>query len=183
VLDEFSPELVGADAGFLFQDAPDPSALIGRRVRLSPPTSHQRGRLNGKLQNSHHRARPAPGGCDHIKEPIGEGEVIALPFGWPGRCRWRVESTDADVTVELASGTPAPLAAPIALVAANDKDALAALAKLGAEIPAVPEGAVVELADVPGVDLLASVSIQLSDGRLSEYDVAAILTPEQRCAS
>lgn len=113
---------------------------------------------------------------DKVKEPIGEGEVIALPFE-VARSLLRagaVEPTNADVTVELEWG------APVALVKANDKAALlAALAKLGAEIPTMPEGAVVELADVPGVDLLALVSIQLGDGRLSEYDVAAILTPEQ----
>lgn len=110
------------------------------------------------------------------KEPIGEGEVIALPFE-VARSLLRagaVEPTDADVTVELEWG------APVALVKANDEAALlAALGKLGSEIPTVPEGAVVDLADVPGADLLASVSIQLSDGRLSEYEVAAILTPEQ----
>lgn len=116
------------------------------------------------------------------KEPIGEGEVIALPFD-VARSLLRagaVELTDADVTVELDWAKPVPLAKPIALVKANDEAALmAALADLGAKITGGADDAMVELADVPGLDLLSAVLVQLGDGRLSEYEVAQILTPEQ----
>ncbi|WDF73487.1 hypothetical protein [Novosphingobium sp. KACC 22771] len=110
------------------------------------------------------------------KEPIGEGEVIALPFE-VARSLLRagaVEPTDADITVELEWG------APVALVKANDEAALlAALGKLGSKIPTVPEGAVVELADVADSDLLVAVFERLGDGRLSEFDVSRNLTSEQ----
>lgn len=111
-----------------------------------------------------------------IKEPIAEGEVIALPHEIARsllRCG-AVEASDDDITVELDWGEP------VALIKANDEAALlAALAKLGAEIPTVPEGAVVELADVSDSDLLVAVFERLGDGRLSEFDVSRNLTSEQ----
>lgn len=111
-----------------------------------------------------------------VKEPIGEGEVIALPFEVARsllRCG-AVEASDEDVTVELDWGEPVPL------IKANDLDALrAALFGFGAGIPGGANDGVVELADVPGTDLLSAVLVQLGDGRLSEFDVSQILTPEQ----
>ena len=83
------------------------------------------------------RADPA-----RVKEPIGEGEVIALPEGYARSLRdvGAIEETDAEVTVEL-DWYP-----PVTLVKSDDRDKLIeALAALGVnDLPVVPATSVVE---------------------------------------
>jgi len=120
---------------------------------------------------------------DGLREPVGAGEVVALPFDRADELLdlLAIEPTDADVTVHLewADKPIGLLSQPIAVVAVTDRHALSdAIFDLGGLVffigEGLPDRAESILVDFSNDQLLAELVARLDEGRLAPGTMSAL---------